>query len=124
MLIFRHEDLARLEAGQLHLISEDRESNQLLEELWGAVKTSTIRADFLEYGDPPLPVAGEWHAFRQAEAVSADSASALDFGKLSPRRASRIGLSEEGRKERRKISGNAGSIDRTTRFPQAAKFRR
>ena len=82
-LKFSPEALAQVEVGQLHLMSEGRETNRHLGQLWRAVTQSTSRTDIPEYRDPPLSVAQEWDAFRLAQAAPADSASASDFGKLS-----------------------------------------
>ena len=122
MQVFLPDDLARVAAGQLRLISENQESNQLQCQFRRAVKVSIDAQDFAERANPPLFASRMRDASGLAEA---DTVSASVFRKLCSQYASQLGLSDlefenSGRRYKiRTAPGAAGSIDRITQLAQA-----
>ena len=53
LLICAPRDLAGLEADQLHIVSDNAESNRLLGQLWRAAEASGDIGDFRERANPP-----------------------------------------------------------------------
>ena len=74
MLIFAPGDLAGLGADQLHIISDSRDSNRPLGQLWRAVKASSDEEASMGRGDHSVFVSQGRGASKLAEAVSADTA--------------------------------------------------
>ena len=75
--------------------------------------------------DPSMSASQGWDAFKAAEAIAAESASASDSGQLFPTYASELGLLAEECEfpgpttELRKVAENAISIDQVSKFAQA-----
>ena len=75
--------------------------------------------------DPPLSAAQRRDAFRFAEAVAADVASASNWGMLFSRYASQLGLSDRACENSgpgysiRKVSEAAGSVEQVAQFASA-----
>ena len=95
ILIFAPSDLAELGKDQLHIVSDDPDSNRLLGQLWGAVKVSNGAKD-LEGGPCPSSyVLQGWGARQLANAISADSAKECELGRACSSHAADLGLSVE-----------------------------
>ena len=89
MLKLDPEDLPELGADQLHIISGNQESNPLLGKLWRAVKVPGDASDCIGRSEPPALASTEWRTTRRSppprklsDAVTEDTASAPDFGRL------------------------------------------
>ena len=73
LLIFAPNDLAKLRADQLHIVSDSEESNRLLGQLWTAVQASGDAKDFSKRANQSVYARRGWDAFQPAGAITADS---------------------------------------------------
>ena len=125
MLICPPGDLAQSGVHQFHLISGNPESNRLSGQLRGAVRLPGGATDFMEMADPALFVAGEWDAYKLAEAVAAGDAATPESGRILSARVSRLGLSADTcessgpRYGARRAAETAGSVGEISQFAHA-----
>ena len=107
--------MVEVEPNHLDLISDDRDPEPLVAQLWKAAKAPTGEGDSAERRDPPLRIREGWGAFKIASAMSADSASS--FGDHHLKGASVHGaVTARGSGELRKVSGNSESVRHIMQF--------
>ena len=125
ILLFAPGDLAELGKDQLHIVSDDPDSNRLLGQLWRAVRVSGGGKELAGRPCPSSYVLRGWGARRLARAISADSAKESELGRVFPAQATELGLSaddcdELGPREKiRRVAENASSTDQISLFSQA-----
>ena len=95
ILIFAPDDLSELRKDQLHIVSDDPDSNRLLGQLWRAVKTAGGAKELAERSEPASFVLQGWDAHQLARAISADSAKESELGRAFTAQAEELGLSAE-----------------------------
>ena len=125
ILILAPSDLAELGEHQLHIVSEDPQSNRLLGQLWRAAEVAGGAEELAERTCPSTYVLQGWDAYELANATSADSAKDSELGRTFSPCASELGLSAEqcdsmGPKEKpRRVAGGATSSGQISRLPRA-----
>ena len=130
LLIFAPSDLAELRTDQLHIATDDPDSNRLPGQLWRAAKVTGGAKDLAgaghrRLGCPSSYVLQGWAAYQLANAISADSAKNCELGRTFLSQASDLGLSAEecetmGPREKiRRIADGATSAEQISQFPQA-----
>ena len=95
ILIFSPTDLAETGKDQIHIVSDDPDSNRLLGQLWRAVKVASGSKDLAERPCPSAYVLQGWGAHQLARAISADSAEESELGRAFSSQAAELGLSAE-----------------------------
>ena len=125
ILILSPSDLAELGEDQLHIVSDDPDSNRLLGQLWRAAKVASGPKDLAERPCPSAYVLQGWGARQLANAISADSAKASELGRAFSSQAAELGLSAEDcdgmgpREKMGKAAENATSTEQISQFSQA-----
>ena len=123
--IFARSDLAELAAGQLHIASDNGESNPSLGQLWRAVKASGHAKNFSERSDPSARICRRRGAFQLAGAVTADSAESSEFGGSFSSRAAELGLTAAARDSMgprakiRRVAENACTLEQINHVARA-----
>ena len=95
ILIFAPNDPAELGMDQLHIVSDDPDSNRPLGQLWRAAEASNGAKDLAERPCPSAYLLQGWGAHRLANAISADPAKESEMGRASSSQAAGPGLSVE-----------------------------
>ena len=125
ILIFSPSDLAELGEDQLHIVSDDPDSNRLLGQLRRAAKVASGPKDLAERPCPSAYVLQGWGAHQLTNAISADAVKESELGRAFPSQAAELGLSAEDcdgmgpREKMRKVAANATSTEQISQFPQA-----
>ena len=125
ILIFSPDDLMELRKDQLHIVSDDPDSNRLLGQLWRAVKVAGGAKELAERPCPSSFVLQGWDAHQLARAISADSAKESELGRAFLDRAQELGFSAEEcdttgpREKLRRLAENGSSTDQISSFSQA-----
>ena len=125
ILIFSPTDLAELGKDQLHVVSDDPDSNRLLGRLRRAAKVAGGSKDLTERPCPSAYVLQGWNAHQLARAISADSAKDSELGRAFSSQEAELGLSPDdcdrmGTMEKmRKVAENATSTEQISLFSQA-----
>ena len=95
VLTFAPTHLAELRGDQLHIVSDDPDSNRLLGQLRRAAKVAGGPKDLAERPCPSAYVLQGWGAHQLANAISADSVKESELGRAFPSQAAELGLSAE-----------------------------
>ena len=125
ILIFSPDDLSELRKDQLHIVSDDPDSNRLLGQLWRAAKTAGGAKELAERPGPSSFVLQGWGAHQLARAISADSAKESELGRAFLAQAEELGFSADEcdntgpREKLRRIAETASSVEQISLFSQA-----